>query len=59
MGRPPAPVVLAEAFIWLLVVGVLFLLASHFFPQLHTAVQAVPSILNQAKDDIHAWWNTK
>ncbi|HUC83812.1 MAG TPA: PspC domain-containing protein [Candidatus Acidoferrales bacterium] len=58
-GKAQPGVWLAEAAIWLLMAAILFLLAVHFFPELHTAVQAVPSLIHQAKDDIQAWWKPK
>lgn len=58
-ARPPAAVVLADVVVWLVVVAVLFLLAVHCFPELHAAVQAIPPLLHQAKDDIQTWWQSK
>jgi hypothetical protein len=58
-ARPPAAALLAEALVWLSVTLVLLVLASHFFPELRTAVHAVPALIHQATDDLHSWWGTR
>jgi hypothetical protein len=50
---------LLDAVIWCVVVGALIILAIHFFPAVHDAVQAIPAQIHQATHDIKAWWNGK
>jgi phage shock protein PspC (stress-responsive transcriptional regulator) len=52
-------VFLLDALVWLAVVAALLWLASHFFPQLREAIQAVPPLAHQATDDIRSWWHGK
>jgi phage shock protein PspC (stress-responsive transcriptional regulator) len=59
LGRPGwawSFVFLLDAMVWLAVVASLIWLAAHFFPQLHEAIQALPSLAHQAADDIRTWW---
>jgi phage shock protein PspC (stress-responsive transcriptional regulator)/large-conductance mechanosensitive channel len=60
---PPAQVsfwvCFTEGIIRFVVVAVLFLLAIHFFPELRAAVQAMPSVIHEARDDIQAWWRPR
>ncbi|MGA2246138.1 MAG: PspC domain-containing protein [Verrucomicrobiota bacterium] len=58
-GVTSSLVLLSEVVIWLVVVAVLLALAVHFFPELRAAIQGLPSVLHQAKDDIQAWWKPK
>jgi phage shock protein PspC (stress-responsive transcriptional regulator) len=62
MGQPSWtwPVVyLLDAIIWVAVFVILFWLAFHYFPDVRSAVQTVPTLFHQAVADIQNWWNTK
>jgi hypothetical protein len=50
---------LADALVWLVVVGALLWLAVHFFPELRDAVQSIPALAHQAADDVRTWWKGK
>jgi phage shock protein PspC (stress-responsive transcriptional regulator) len=50
---------LADAVVWVGVVLALAWLAVHFFPELRTAAQSLPTLAHQAADDIRAWWTKK
>ena len=52
-------VFLLDALVWLAVIAALLWLASHYFPQLREAIQAVPPLAHQAADDIRSWWHGK
>ena len=52
-------VFLLDALVWLAVIAALLWLASHFFPQLREAIQAVPPLAHQATEDIRSWWHGK
>jgi len=52
-------VVLLDAVVWLAVVAVLHWLAIQYSPQLHDAIQSVPSLAHQAANDIQTWWKGK
>jgi phage shock protein PspC (stress-responsive transcriptional regulator) len=49
-------VFLLDAVVSLAVVAVLLWLAFHYFPELREAVRSIPSLAQQAADDIRTWW---
>jgi phage shock protein PspC (stress-responsive transcriptional regulator) len=52
-------VFLLDAVVWLAVVAALLWLAVHYSPQLREAVRCVPSLADQASNDIQTWWKGK
>jgi len=62
LGRPKwtwSFVFLLEAIVWLGVVAALLWLASHNSAQLREAIQAIPTLVHQAADDVRSWWQQK
>jgi hypothetical protein len=56
-GQPASPFALAvDWLIWLLVPLTVVALGIHFFPQLRSAVEGLPTIAHQAVSDVRDWW---
>jgi hypothetical protein len=52
-------VFLLDAAVWCVVVLALLWLAVHYFPEVHAAVQSIPSLAHQAANDVRDWWHSK
>jgi phage shock protein PspC (stress-responsive transcriptional regulator) len=52
-------VYLMDAIVWLTVVVVLLWLGFHSIPELRDAIHSVPSLAQQAADDVRTWWHSK
>lgn len=50
---------LADGLIWVAVLAALAWLAVHYFPQVRAAVDTIPSLAQQAANDIRNWWHQK
>jgi phage shock protein PspC (stress-responsive transcriptional regulator) len=50
---------LLDAMVWVVIVGAMLWLAVHYFPELREAVRTVPSLAQQAADDVRTWWKGK
>jgi len=50
---------LVDAVVWVAVVAVLLLLATHYFPEVRDAVQRLPAVGQQAVSDVQTWWKSK
>jgi phage shock protein PspC (stress-responsive transcriptional regulator) len=62
MGQPHwtwSIIYLLDAAIWLAVVAAIVCLTIHFFPQVCSAFQSLPNLVQHAADDIKNWWNQK
>lgn len=50
---------LFDAIVWVAIVTALVCLAIHYFPELRIAAHTLPTIVQQAADDIREWWKGK
>jgi phage shock protein PspC (stress-responsive transcriptional regulator) len=59
MGRSAwgAPVFLADALVWIAMIGTLVWLAVHHPTDVRDAVVKIPDLVHQAADDIRNWWH--
>lgn len=49
-------IVLVDTIVWIAVAVVLLCLAVHYFPQLHQALESVPTVAQQAVQGVKSWW---
>jgi phage shock protein PspC (stress-responsive transcriptional regulator) len=49
-------VALVDTIVWIVVTVVLLCLAVHYFPQLHQALESVPTVAQQAVHGVKSWW---
>ncbi|HSY42483.1 MAG TPA: PspC domain-containing protein [Candidatus Acidoferrum sp.] len=52
-------IALVDTVVWMVVAVVLLCLAIHYFPELHQAVQTLPTRVDEAVTDVKTWWHNK
>ena len=52
-------IALVDTVVWIVVAVVLLCLAIHYFPELHQAVQTLPTRIDEGVTDVKTWWHNK
>jgi phage shock protein PspC (stress-responsive transcriptional regulator) len=50
-------IAIVDTVVWIAVTAILLTLAIHYFPELHQALESIPTVTHQAIDGVKSWWH--